>query len=326
MPSITEAKQEYEAKLNKCFSKYSKVLFCQVDNVRSQQIHDVRIELRGKAEFVMGKKTLQAKIVQRRAESEGASSLDKAFYEKCEEAKLLTGNSGLLFTNADLKDVSAALDKYRVQAPARVGAIAPCDVIIPAGNTGMEPTQTSFFQALNIPTKITKGTVEIISDKKVLNAGDKVDNSTAALLQKLKISPFYYQLEVLCVWDRGVIFDKKDLAIDDAAVEKMMLEGIGQINALALGAGIPTASNLPIMLTDAFKNLLAVSIATNYEFTEYNGAQLRKDAIAGKLGGGAAAPAAAAAAPAAAAKAAPAAKAKEPEPEEDDDMGMGGLF
>ena len=326
MPSITEAKQEYEAKLNKCFSKYSKVLFCQVDNVRSQQIHEVRIELRGKAEFVMGKKTLQAKIVERRAASSDASDLDKAFASKCEEAKLLTGNSGLLFTNADLKEVSAALDKYRVQAPARVGAVAPCDVVIPAGNTGMEPTQTSFFQALNIPTKITKGTVEIINDKKVLSAGDKVDNSTAALLQKLKISPFYYQLEILCVWDRGVIFNKADLAIDDNAVEKMMLEGIANVNALSLGAGIPTASSLPIMLTDAFKNLLAVSIATSYEFSEFNGAQLRKYAIAGKLGG-AAAPAAAAAAPAAAA-AAPkaAAKAKEPEPEEEDDMGMGGLF
>jgi len=324
MPSITEAKQEYEAKLNKFMSKYSKVLFCTVDNVRSQQIHDVRKDLRGKAEFLMGKKTLQSKILQIRSEQSNASALDKAFYETCEEQKLLTGNSGLLFTNADPKEISDILDKHRIQAPARVGAVAPCDVIIPAGNTGMEPTATSFFQALNIPTKITKGTVEIISDKKVCNVGDKVDNSTAILLQKLKISPFYYQLEILSVWDRGVIFTKKDLAIDEAAVEKMLLEGIANVNALSLGAGIPTPSTLPVMLVDAFKNLLAVSIATDYEFTEYDGKNLRKNAKEGKLGGGAApsaAPAAAAAAPAAKGKE------KEPEPEpEDDDFGMGGLF
>jgi len=215
------------------------------------------------------------------------------------------------------------LDRHRVQAPARVGAIAPCDVIIAAGNTGMEPTMTSFFQALNIPTKIAKGTVEIISDKKVLATGDKVDNSTAALLQKLKISPFYYKLEVVSVWDRGVIFSKEDLAINDAAIEKFMIEGINNVSATGLGAGIPTPSTLPIFLADAFKNLLAASIASEYIFTEFDGANLRQKAKDGKLGGGAAAPAAAAkAAPAAAA-----AKAKEPEPEpEDDDFGMGGLF
>lgn len=326
MPSITQEKREYEAKLNKYLTQYSRVVFCKMDNVRSQQIHDVRRDLRGKAAFLMGKKTLQAKVVANRAEADGASANDQLFHTKCEQLSLLTGNTGLLFTNCEIAEVSAILDRYRVQAPARVGAVAPCDVVIPAGNTGMEPTATSFFQALNIPTKINKGTVEIIGDKKVLSEGDKVDNSTAALLQKLKISPFYYQVEIMNVWDRGIVFTKKDLSVTDAQIEKFLIEGISSIAALSLGAGIPTAATFPVMLTDAFKSLLGASIASDYVFEEYNGAKLRQDAIDGKLGGGAAAPAAAAstaAAPAAAAK-----KAPEPAPveEEDDDLGMGGLF
>merc|ERR1711988_1604471 len=52
----------------------------------------------------------------------------------------------------------------KVKAPARAGAIAPLDVQIPAQNTGLGPEKTSFFQALNIPTKITKGTIEIIQN------------------------------------------------------------------------------------------------------------------------------------------------------------------
>lgn len=325
MPSITQEKQDYEVKLNGFLNTYSKVIFCKMDNVRSQQVHDVRKDLRGKAAFLMGKKTLQAKIIDNRASRADASANDKAFHQKCEDLKLLTGNTGLLFTNADIQDVTTILDRYRVQAPARVGAIAPCDVVIPAGNTGMEPTATSFFQALNIPTKINKGTVEIISDKKVLSEGDKVDNSTAALLQKLKISPFYYQVEVVSVWDRGVVFTKKDLSVTESMIEKYLIEGISNLSALSLGAGIPTASSVPIMVTDAFKTLLGASVASGYKFTEFNGTKLRQDAIDGKLAGSAAP---AAAAPAAAAKAAPAAAAKAPEPEEeeDGDFGMGGLF
>ena len=323
MPSITEAKREYEARLNANLDKYSKVYFCKMDNVRSQQVHEVRRDLRTKGALMMGKKTLQAKIVDNRAARDGASENDKTFQEKCESLALLTQNTALLFTNCEIAEISAILDKYRVQAPARIGAIAPCDVIVPAGNTGMEPTMTSFFQALQIATKINKGTVEIIADKKVLSEGDKVDSSTAALLQKLKISPFYYQVEIQSVYDRGVVFTKKDLSITDAMIEKYLVEGISSMSALSLGAGIPTAATLPVMVVDAFKTLLGASVASGYEFSEFNGAKLRKDAIEGKLGGGAA-PAAPTAGPAAPAAAAPAAAA-EPE-EEEDDFGMGGLF
>ncbi|CAJ1029042.1 Ribosomal protein L10/Insertion domain in 60S ribosomal protein L10P, putative, partial [Leishmania shawi] len=149
MPSITIAKREYEEHLVDCLTKYSCVLFVGMDNVRSQQVHDVRRALRGKAEFVMGKKTLQAKIVEKHAQAKNASPGAKHFSEQCEEHNLLSGNTGLIFTNDNVQEIKAVLDSHRVKAPARVGAIAPCDVVVPAGSTGMEPTQTSFFQALN---------------------------------------------------------------------------------------------------------------------------------------------------------------------------------
>lgn len=43
-----------------------------------------------------------------------------------------------------------------VPAPAKMNAIAPLDVVVSAGPTGMEPSQTGFFQVLNIATKINK--------------------------------------------------------------------------------------------------------------------------------------------------------------------------
>ena len=38
------------------------------------------------------------------------------------------------------------IKKYVVGAPARVGLLAPVDVAVPAGNTGLDPSQTNFFQ------------------------------------------------------------------------------------------------------------------------------------------------------------------------------------
>lgn len=39
------------------------------------------------------------------------------------------------------------INKFKVGAPARVGLVAPNDVVAPLGNTGLDPSQTSFFQA-----------------------------------------------------------------------------------------------------------------------------------------------------------------------------------
>lgn len=78
------------------------------------------------------------------------------------EKLLPHGNVGFVFTRSDLVEVRDKLLENKVRAPARAGAIAPLSVIIPAQNTGLGPEKTSFFQALSIPTKISKGTIEII--------------------------------------------------------------------------------------------------------------------------------------------------------------------
>lgn len=63
---------------------------------------------------------------------------------------LLRGNTGIIFSNGDLSEIKKILDEEKREAPAKVGAIAPDDVWIRAGSTGLDPKQTSFFQQLNI--------------------------------------------------------------------------------------------------------------------------------------------------------------------------------
>jgi len=71
----------------------------------------------------------------------------------------------MIFTNGDLADVKKVLDQEVRPSPAKAGMIAPSDVTIPAGPTGLDPKQTAFFQNLQIQTKIVKAQIEIISSK-----------------------------------------------------------------------------------------------------------------------------------------------------------------
>lgn len=86
----------------------------------------------------------------------------------------MVGNVGFVFTNEELTEIRDILLSNKKEAPAKAGAIAPLDVFVPAGNTGQGPEKTSFFQALAIPTKITKGTIEILSDIHLIKKDEKV--------------------------------------------------------------------------------------------------------------------------------------------------------
>jgi large subunit ribosomal protein LP0 len=315
MPS--QKKIEYAKQLNELLDTYDKIMIVGCDNVRSRQMQNIRIALRGKAVLLMGKNTLIKRIMQDRSTKTG-NDRDKQIVAKLVVDELITGNVGLIFTNGDLQKIKEVVEQERVQAPAKAGAIAPVDVVVPAGNTGLEPTKTSFFQALSIATKITKGTVEIIKDEQVITAGQKVGSSEATLLQMLGINPFFYGLVIQYIWDQGSVYSAEVLNLTQQDKIARFQEGIANLAAVSLALGIPTKASFPHVLMNAFKDILAVSVGTDYDFDEFKGKELKQSILKGPVAvAPTAAPAGGKAAPAAAA--AP----KKEEEEEDEDMGFG---
>ncbi|MBN3322119.1 RLA0 protein, partial [Atractosteus spatula] len=132
---------------------YPKCFIVGADNVGSKQMQTIRLSLRGKAVVLMGKNTMMRKAI--RGHLENNPSLEKLLPH-------IRGNVGFVFTKEDLTEIRDMLLANKVPAAARAGAIAPCDVTVPAQNTGLGPEKTSFFQALGITTKISRGTIEIL--------------------------------------------------------------------------------------------------------------------------------------------------------------------
>jgi len=314
-------KVEYFKRANQLFNEYDKILVVLTDNVQSKQMQDIRLALRGSAVVMMGKNTTIKKVLNDRLVS--GEQKDELLYDKLIRDGALAGNVGLIFTNGELGKIKDFIDSNKIQAPARQGAVAPLDVVVPAGNTGLEPTKTSFFQALNINTKITKGTVEILKDEHVVKQGEKVGSSEATLLQMLGIKPFFYGMQIQKIYDNGEMYDRRVLELKDEDIQTMFESGIANVTGLCLGCGYTTEASLPHVVANAFKNVLAVTVASDYVMESCDGVKLREAIRSGKGLGGpapAAAPAAAAKGPAAAA--APVKKVEEEE-EEEDDMGFG---
>jgi len=301
-------KSNYFAKLVSLLDEYPKCFIVGADNVGSKQMQEIRIALRGQAVVLMGKNTMMRKAI--RGHVEKNPDLERLLPH-------IKQNVGFVFTNQDLMEVRDLLLANKVKAPAKAGALAPLDVMVPAQNTGMGPEKTSFFQALSIPTKITKGTIEIIQDVPLITAGDRVGMSEATLLNMLKISPFTYGLAIQKVYDAGTVFSPEILDITDDDLKARFIQGVANVAAVCLTIGYPTVASAPHSIVNSMKNLLSVAAVTEITFKE---AEMIKEYLADPSKFASAAPAAAApAAGAAPAKVA----AVEEEEEEDDDMGFG---
>merc|ERR1711881_254741 len=122
-----------------------------------------------------------------------------------------------------------AVLSHKKAAPARAGALAPVDVVVPAQNTGLGPEKTSFFQALNIQTKIARGTIEIVSPVHLLKPGDKVGQSESTLLNMLKISPFSYGLQVVACYDEGSVFEPEVLDITEDDIRAKFMTAVNNV-------------------------------------------------------------------------------------------------
>lgn len=255
MPS-RERKLIYGQKLLELLESHTKVLIVGADFVGSKQIQQIRIALRGKATVLMGKNTMIRKIIK---------NTGNADYAKIND--LIKLNVGLIFTNGDLGEIRDVIKEYRVGAPAKAGVLSPKDVFIEAGLTDMEPTQTSFFQAINVPTKISRGKIEILTKTQVCIEGEKVGSSQAALLQKLGVKPFEYGLELQSIWDNGSTYTPEVLDISASDMIGKFMAGIGKVAEISLGLNYPTLASIPHSIANAYKNVLAIALCDDVEYS-----------------------------------------------------------
>jgi len=304
-------KSNYFLKLVQLLDEYPKCFIVGVDNVGSKQMQQIRGSLRANAQLLMGKNTMIRKAIRGHIDSNPA--LEKLLPH-------IKGNVGFVFTNEDLIEVRDKILDNKVQAPARAGALAPLDVMIPPQNTGLGPEKTSFFQALQIPTKISKGTIEILNEIHLIKKDDKVGASEATLLNMLNISPFTYGLVIRQVYDSGTIFSPDILDITPEDLRAQFMQGVRRVAAVSLQIGYPTVASAPHSIVNGLKNLIAIACETDINF---EAADRAKEYLKDPSKFASAAPAAGGGKGGSPAKESKKEEKKEESEEEDDDMGFG---
>lgn len=270
-------KREFIKKIYDRASKHKQIIIVTLLNVGSNQVQQIRQKLLQKGgELIIGKNTVIRKALSLRTGAVPADHEDSQYFSRYgppiasldKLSELCHKKIGLIFTDEAVFELKPIVEGNKIETAAKVGTIAPCDVIIPPGPTGLDPSQISFFHALKISTKIQKGQIEIVKEFKVCQKGKAVSNSEATLLQKLSIKPFSYGMEIISVYDDGSVLTPEVVAISPAEILRKFQHGASNITALALELGIPTEASVPHMIANAFKNIAAISLETSYKVPE----------------------------------------------------------
>lgn len=257
-------KEEYAAKLTQLLTDYKNIMIVGADNVGSKQFQDIRAELRApdnkiaQGVVLMGKNTLIRRTINMHP--------DERVKKLLPYVKL---NMGFIFSNADLSAVRDIVYKHVKGAPAKSGAIADKIISIPPGPTGQPPDKTAFFQALQIPTKINRGQIEITNEVDIIQPGEKVGPSQAALLQMLDIRPFTYGLKINNIYTGGDVFSAAVLDITSDVIAAKFIGGVNNVASLSLALDYPTAAAVPHLIINGFKDLVSIALASpGYSFPQ----------------------------------------------------------
>jgi len=249
-----QRKQDYIARMNVLIDTHTKVFVVQADHVGSKQFQDIRLALRGHGTVLMGKNTVMRKVIADRGADHPYTAL----------LGLLVGNIGLVFVKENMAKVSSIIGDYVVPAPAKAGVIANANVVVPPGPTGCDPSQTSYFQAMEIPTKIARGQIEISTSVHLIEKGDRVTAGQADLLSKLDIRPFVYGLGISMVFDNGSLFDEAVLNITQESIWGAFSIASRDVAAVGHALNKPNTVSATHSVDYAFKLCLAIVVNAGF--------------------------------------------------------------
>jgi len=254
--TIPPRKVAYGQKLKSLLDEYDKCLIVTITNVGSKQIAEMRKDFRGRARFLFGKNTLIRKVIRDYVKETGNTKLMSLM-------EAVTGNCGFVFTKESAASLRKEIMARKKQCAAKSGVVAPVDVFVPPGPTGMEPTQTGFFQAMNIPTRINRGQIDIEERVHIIKEGTKVGLSEASLLAKLGIKPFYYGIIVEKIYEEGQVIDASVLDITTDQIASSFYSGLRNVAALCFSLNYPSIVNVPHSLLNAYKDALSLGLELN---------------------------------------------------------------
>ena len=229
--TIPEWKREEVDAITDLIDAHTNVGIVGIAGIPSKQLQDMRRELHGTATLRVSRNTLVERALAAAGQDELIEHVD--------------GQVGLVVTDENPFSLYRELEASKTPAPIGAGEIAPNDIVIPAGDTGVDPGPfVGDLQQVGANARIEDGSIQVMEDSTVLEAGEEVSADLANVLNELGIEAKEVGLDLRSVYADGIQFDPEDLDIDVEAYETDVATAVSHGRGLSVETGYPTASTM----------------------------------------------------------------------------------
>jgi len=237
-----QVKARILSELENLLREYKFFLVADLVKIGSSELQAMRRMLRGIAVLKVARNRLVEKAI-----------------ERVHNTKIeLTGQNIFIFTNKNPYELYLFLQKNKILTEAQPGIVAPKDIIVNEGNTGLTPGPVlSKFSKLKVPTRIVEGSVWIAKDTVVAKKGEIISKEVVELLNLLGIKPIETTLNLKFVFDGKSLL--REITIDlDKIKEEIMKAHQDSLN-LAIQASLPIREVMPILISKAYLDYLKIA-------------------------------------------------------------------
>jgi large subunit ribosomal protein L10 len=247
--TIPEWKREEVDELVDFIDSYASVGVVGVAGIPSRQLQNMRRELHGSAAVRMSRNTLVERALD--AVGEGHEQL----------SEFVSGQVALIGTNDNPFGLFQQLEASKTPAPINAGEVAPNDIVIPEGDTGVDPGPfVGELQQVGAEARIMDGSIQVTADSTVLEAGEEVSTELANVLAELGIEPKEVGLDLRSVYSEGVQFAPEELAIDVDEYRDDIASAAAAARNLSVNAEYPTAHTAGTLLAKAAGEAKALGV------------------------------------------------------------------
>jgi len=254
MSKASERKAEVVRITVELLEKYSVIGVADLYKIHTGLLQDLKKQLKEKVVVKCVKNTLL-----RRAMEELKLPETEEFFKE------IPGSNIFIFSDMNPFRLSLLLTKNKVGIIAKPGDIAPWDIIVPSGNTGIAPGPIlSKLGAVGLRTRIDSGTIWVAEDTLVAEAEEKISEDLATVLARLGIKGAERGLTLKTVYEEGRIIPRKELMVDLEAIREHLKTAAANSLQLAISTAYPTPETIVYLVSMARENSLKVAVESDY--------------------------------------------------------------
>ncbi|AEH06019.1 50S ribosomal protein L10 [Methanothermococcus okinawensis] len=244
--------------LKKLLKEGNVVALADMMEVPARQLQEIRAKIRGKMILRMSRNTLIKRAIEEVAEETNNPEFAKL-------AEHIAKGAAIIVTDMNPFKLYKTLEESKTPAPIKGGAVAPCDIVVEKGSTGMPPGPfLGELKSAGLPAVIEKGKIAIREDTVIVKEGEVVPHKVAVVLSALGIKPTKVGLNLLAAYEDGVIYTPDVLKIDEDEFVQKIQKAFNSAFNLSVNAAIPTTETIETILQKAFRDAKAVSIESAF--------------------------------------------------------------